>query len=260
MFKKILLAGILALGLAKAQVGVKPVDGNSNELAKGPVSTVSWSSATAQNATLGLALNSWNAVEVEFLPGAGTVTGGVFTFETPATLGTSSGNVQQQCYRLNANASESTYTLTTAAVKWQCAVGGNANFQVRLSTAMTGTASFTVNITPYSGQVHIDTVTLAGGGNTIGNVVINGNGTYGSNQQSVTASAVALGTNTTKTVCIEALSTNLISVYIGATGVTTSTGFELIPGAGTCKTLSNTNLIFVVASTTGASVTYDWTN
>lgn len=170
MIKKLLICLGLACVLAKAQQPVKPVDGSSNELAKGPTTTVTWTSATAQNATSGIAINSWNAVLVEYTPGAGTVTGGVLTFEDPAAIGNSSGVPAQQCYRMTSNASETTYTLTTAAQKWQCPVGGVTNFQVRLSTAMTGTASFTISVTPYSGQVHIDTIQLSGGGNTIGAV------------------------------------------------------------------------------------------
>lgn len=86
--------------------------------------------------------------------------------------------------------------------------------------------------------------------------------TFSSAQASVTASAAALGTNTTKGVCVKALSpdSNGNPVYIGPTGVTTSTGYPLLPGDFQCWPLANTNEIFVVASTTGASVAYDWTN
>jgi len=79
-------------------------------------------------------------------------------------------------------------------------------------------------------------------------------------QQAVTATATAIATNTAKNVCLKALSTNTINVYVGTTGVTTATGFELTPGDGFCAPMSNSNLIFVIASTTGASVTYYGTN
>jgi hypothetical protein len=73
-------------------------------------------------------------------------------------------------------------------------------------------------------------------------------------QQAVTTSAVALATNSTHGFCVQALSTNALTVYVGPTGITTSTGFPLGPGQGVCYQLSNTNVIFVVASSTGSSV------
>lgn len=79
-------------------------------------------------------------------------------------------------------------------------------------------------------------------------------------RQAVTASAVALASHTAKTICLKAMTTNLITVYFGTVGVTTSTGFELTPGEGACLPMSNSNLIYVIASTTGASVTYYGTN
>lgn len=78
-----------------------------------------------------------------------------------------------------------------------------------------------------------------------------------SGQQAVTASAVALATHTlAKGICVNALSTNSISVFVGPSGVTTSTGFELTAKAGYCVAVANSNAIYVIASTTGASVTW----
>ena len=75
-----------------------------------------------------------------------------------------------------------------------------------------------------------------------------------SGQQAVTATAVALASNSCKKVIVKALQGNAIAVYVGATGVTTSTGYELGPGESATLELSNTNLAFVIASATGASV------
>ena len=83
---------------------------------------------------------------------------------------------------------------------------------------------------------------------------------FTSKQQAVTGSAANLGTNTAKSVCVKALIGNTINVYVGAVGVTTATGFELPPGLGTCLGVGNTNLLYVIASTTGASVSVEWTN
>ena len=78
-----------------------------------------------------------------------------------------------------------------------------------------------------------------------------------SGQQAVTATAAPLATHTLTTgICVEALSTNAISVFIGPSGVTTSTGQEIPAGAASCVALANSNEIYVVASTTGAAVTW----
>lgn len=78
-----------------------------------------------------------------------------------------------------------------------------------------------------------------------------------SGQQAVTATAAALASHTlTRGLCVTALSTNAISIFIGPSGVTTSTGLELVAKAGFCAAVSNSNAIYVVASTTGATVTW----
>ena len=75
-------------------------------------------------------------------------------------------------------------------------------------------------------------------------------------QQAVTASAAQLTGTTYGTLCIKALSTNSISVFIGGPGVTTSTGFELTPTEVPFCTQVNTGQFYVVASGTGASVSW----
>lgn len=91
-------------------------------------------------------------------------------------------------------------------------------------------------------------------------VQIAGSGTVLSNQQAVTASAVALATNTCKSITVKALAGNGINVYVGPTGVTTATGFELAPGDSVSLPVTNTNLVFVIAAATGASVSWIATN
>lgn len=75
-------------------------------------------------------------------------------------------------------------------------------------------------------------------------------------QQAVTATATVVSGISYGTVCIKALSTNSISVFIGGPGVTTSTGFELtatqVPYCATVNSLP----FYVIASTTGASVSW----
>lgn len=83
-----------------------------------------------------------------------------------------------------------------------------------------------------------------------------GNGSLLSGQGSVTGTAAALPSNACKKVTLKANTANTITIYIGPTGVTTSTGLALDPGESVVIEVSNTNLIFTVASTTGAG--YSW--
>jgi hypothetical protein len=87
-----------------------------------------------------------------------------------------------------------------------------------------------------------------------------GNGAILSNQQAVTGTAAALATNACRKALIKALAANTINVYVGPSGVTIATGFELAPGESVSLDISNTNLAFVIASTTGASVSWIATN
>ena len=87
-----------------------------------------------------------------------------------------------------------------------------------------------------------------------------GFGTFNAGQQAVTGTAANLGTNTARAVCVTALAANTIPVYLGPSGVTTSSGLELAPGAGTCQPVNNTNLLYVIATTTGASVSWSLVN
>lgn len=91
-------------------------------------------------------------------------------------------------------------------------------------------------------------------------VAVVGNAAVLSGQQAVTGAAVALATHTIKNVCIKALLANTINVYVGPTGITTATGMELAPGDAVCLPVLNTNLLFVIASTVGNSVSWVATN
>jgi hypothetical protein len=76
-------------------------------------------------------------------------------------------------------------------------------------------------------------------------------------QQTVTTSAVALPTGAlTQGVILESLSTNTVSIFIGASGVTTSTGIELLPGASTSVAVNNTNLIYVICASTSPVISW----
>lgn len=69
-------------------------------------------------------------------------------------------------------------------------------------------------------------------------------------QVTMTGSAIQLAPNTlSQGITIEALSTNSLSVYVGASGVTTSTGIEIPAGAAMSFPASNSNLLYVIGTT-----------
>jgi hypothetical protein len=77
-----------------------------------------------------------------------------------------------------------------------------------------------------------------------------------SGQQAVTATAAALPSKTSHNVCVKGLVGNSINVYLGPSTVTTSNGMELAPGDVVCLPVANPSAIYVIASTTGASVSW----
>lgn len=109
-----------------------------------------------------------------------------------------------------------------------------------------------------AGPGNVETVHVDALGNLQAAII--GNAAVLSGQQAVTAAAVALATNTVRNVCIKALVGNTINVYVGPVGVTDATGIELAPGDAVCLPVLNTNLLYVIASTTGNSVSWIGTN
>jgi hypothetical protein len=147
------------------------------------------------------------------------------------------------------------------------AFSANTVFPYGASSGQTATANSVVGLAAWNGST-VDALKSTGNAlwsnvtnwPTTQNVAQIGNGTLVSGQASVTATAAALASNSAKGVCVNALAANTIPVYVGPSGTTTSTGFQLVPGAGICFAVSNSNLVYVVASTTGASVSWALTN
>jgi hypothetical protein len=78
-----------------------------------------------------------------------------------------------------------------------------------------------------------------------------------SGQQNVGVAAANLGSNAASNVIIRAFGTNTIPVFIGASGVTTGSGYELPPGHSTpALSLTNSNLVYTIATATGAKVCF----
>lgn len=77
-------------------------------------------------------------------------------------------------------------------------------------------------------------------------------------QQAVTASATALPSIKSKAVLLKASEANAISIYIGDSTVTVpggaNPGFSLAPGDGVSIPVDNTDRLYVIAATTGATV------
>jgi len=88
------------------------------------------------------------------------------------------------------------------------------------------------------------------------NATLQGVGTVFSGQQGVTAAAVALAANTAKSVCVKALVANTLNIFVGPTGITIATGMELAPGDAVCLAVTNSNLVFVIASGVGSSISF----
>ncbi len=75
-------------------------------------------------------------------------------------------------------------------------------------------------------------------------------------QQAVTGSAVALPSFTANAICLATVSGGSQTVFIGGSSVTTSTGFPLAAGSGTCFPISNLNQLYVIAASTGSTVAW----
>lgn len=76
-------------------------------------------------------------------------------------------------------------------------------------------------------------------------------------QQSVTASAVALPATAVQQVCVKHIvGGSQSTVYVGPSGVTTSTGYPLEQGDSACYATDSAADLFVIAAGTGSSVAY----
>lgn len=203
-----------------------------------------------------------------------------FSFRAPGTTYWAiyfvpSGTVSAASLSLDSSATGSSYStggvISSSAIGAMTSVGSYMNTNptsptefVQLTPSITGTGQVAVTIFGFHVNQSLSssiggTVALAAGTAAIGTTAPSlSSGAPVTGQQSVTASAVALpGTSLTRPVCLFAPNTNGTTVYYGPSGVTTSTGFPLLPGASMCGlTVANLNQIFVIASTTGSSVSY----
>lgn len=135
---------------------------------------------------------------------------------------------------------------TTANIIYSGPVKGNY-FQIAVSALTSGTFTGTVTLranAPPNGSMNA--ISTQNGPWNVGtaSAVIN----IGQTTSAVTAVQLsASSTIPTNGIIIQALSTNTASVFIGGSGVTTATGFELTSGSSLTIT-SNLNTIYVIGS------------
>jgi hypothetical protein len=231
-----LSAAVSAWGTAPTGTEVMGV--NSNLFVAGtPAAT-----ATSGVQKVGIVGNSGNTLDVGAGAAAATNSlqaGGVYNSSAPSP---STG--QQEPLQLTSAANLKTDqssvggTAVTAATAYGTAPSGN----------VAGVNAFVTNVNA-NGQ--------ASAANSAPVVLATPPATILAGQQAVTATGTALASNAlTHGLCVQALSTNSISVFVGPSGVTTSTGIELPAKSSYCIGVANSNAIYVVASTTGASVTW----
>lgn len=120
---------------------------------------------------------------------------------------------------------------------------GNIATLMRSSTVATDTVSPRAN--PSTGAQLVEITTPA----TQPAAIRNGNAVVGT-----TASQMTATSTTVRKVYLKAPSTNTGIVYVGAAGVTTTTGYELQAGQSVELEISNLNLIYVIASAAAQAI------
>lgn len=76
-------------------------------------------------------------------------------------------------------------------------------------------------------------------------------------QQAVTGTATKLPNLNTQNVCLKVIPAGTQVVYVGSSAaVTTSTGYPLSAGDSVCMVVNNLNQIYVVATTTGSTMSW----
>ncbi len=78
-----------------------------------------------------------------------------------------------------------------------------------------------------------------------------------SGQRTTTAAAVVLPTQAASSrIILTAPSTNVAAVDLGPAGVTTGTGYQLLPGQSVTLPLPNLNLLYLVGANTSDKITW----
>jgi len=105
-----------------------------------------------------------------------------------------------------------------------------------------------------AGKLNVNATLVAGASIDIGDVEVLGHGAVSHVAQNVTDSAVQLGSNACKHVDIMATIANTGIVYIGASGVSATTGIALYPGDVYSVDITNTNLLYTISTVSGDDI------
>lgn len=229
----------------------KITDGTSNAAVK-----AASTAAVATDPALVVAISPNNTVQV-----SGNVTvsdgAGPLTVDGTVNIGTTPGLTDTQ---LRASSVPVTDAALGALVKNEDAVAASGDPGIQILGVRNDSASAKTSTDGDYSTISVDSagrVGITGLGSALNVSESPASAFPGSGRQAVTASAVALGSLAAlRAVNIKAMSTNAASVFVGTSGVTTATGYELAAGDSITLPITNANLAFVIAVATGSSVCY----
>lgn len=220
-----------------------PLLDNFNQLKVVPVGSVASGAASLTPSTLQNAATALGNGTLFSISGMAEVRLTV-TVTGTATItmeGTEDGTTY---FPISAEQSNSTPSSTiTASCMAALHVVGLQTIRARISSYSSGSVTVTAHASPNSAPPFLPK-------DSSGRIVVaSGNPTTPVNgQATVGTSAAALASNSlTNGVIVQALSTNTVSIFVGVSGVTTSTGFELQPGQATSVAVTNTSSIFAIS-------------
>ena len=113
-----------------------------------------------------------------------------------------------------------------------------------------------------AGKLNVNATLVAGDSIDIGDVEITGHSTIASGENDTVGTSAEVLTSSTacKHVDIMANIANTGIIYVGGSGVTSSTGIALYPGDVYSIDIDNLNDVYVVASVNGENVQYTYYN
>lgn len=118
-----------------------------------------------------------------------------------------------------------------------------------------GITPLPLEVDPITGGLLVDTEVTVGSVTVIGTNanLYTGQVTVNTSQVQVSSSSHAL----TNGIILKAPSTNAANIFVGLTGVTTSTGDMLEPGDARGYAVNNTNLLYIISATSNTDlITY----
>jgi hypothetical protein len=208
-----------------------------------------------------------SSTEVGFIDGGGNLQGVSSSNPLPVTLESEVGT-------LNVNVAQYGGTNTTLGQKASAAsqpvVIASDQSTLPISAASlplpsgASTSALQSNVQSVPGTPQTTALTIQGNASGVpvpvsGTITPSIATTFFTGQKTSTGTAVAISGSSqplTNGVIVQALSTNMGLVYIGGSGVTSSTGFQLQPGQATSIAINNTNAVYVIAISSGDGICY----